>query len=151
MKSDTLEVKVQLRILKPVHQVFEALVDPIKMSNYFISSGSHRLDQGKIIVWNWEDVGFQLSIKVENFIQDRSISFLWSASGAEALVKIELAPADEASTFVRINESSWPADSAGIARCLGQTQGWTHMLCCLKAYLEYGINLRAGGIIRGVT
>ena len=150
MKNDTLEVKVQLRILKPAHQVFEALVDPVKMSNYFISSGSHRLDQEKKISWSWEDVGIQLTIKIENFIPDRGISFLWSASGAEALVAIELEPADEASTLVKITESSWPADSVGIAQCLGQTQGWTHMLCCLKAYLEYGINLRAGGIIRGI-
>ena len=25
--------------------------------------------------------------------------------------------------------------------------GWMHMSCCLKAYLEYGINLRAGGAL----
>jgi hypothetical protein len=31
---------------------------------------------------------------------------------------------------------------------MGQVEGWTHFLCCLKAYLEYGINLRTGGVIK---
>ena len=25
-----------------------------------------------------------------------------------------------------------------------QTAGWTYFLCCLKAYLQHGINLRLG-------
>ena len=27
---------------------------------------------------------------------------------------------------------------------MGQTEGWANFLACLKAYLEYGINLRKG-------
>ena len=41
-----------------------------------------------------------------------------------------------------MSESGWPPDDQGIQRCLEQMQGWVHMLCCLKAYLEHGINLR---------
>ena len=29
----------------------------------------------------------------------------------------------------------------------GNAGGWMHMLACLKAYLEYDINLRAGGAV----
>jgi len=148
MESDTLQVKVQLKILKPMHQVFEAIVNPTEMSKYFISSGSDRLNTGKTVTWRWDDVGVQAPVKVQQVVQDSSISLLWSTAGVESLVTIELVPADEASTIVKINESSWPPDAEGIALCLGQTQGWTHMLCCMKAYLEYGINLRTGGIVR---
>ena len=35
-------------------------------------------------------------------------------------------------------------DDAGVKRAMGQTAGWTYTLCCLKAYLQYGINLRLG-------
>jgi uncharacterized protein YndB with AHSA1/START domain len=148
MKNDDLEVKVQLVILKPAHQIFEAIVDPEKMSNYFISWGSDRIEAEKNIDWRWDDVGVQLPVKVQQVVQNTNISFFWSASGVEALATFELEPVSEESTIVKISESSWPADSEGIARCLGQTQGWTHLLCCLKAYLEYGINLRIGGIVR---
>jgi uncharacterized protein YndB with AHSA1/START domain len=37
MKKKSLQVKTQLEIAKPVHQVFEAIIDPKKMSHYFIS------------------------------------------------------------------------------------------------------------------
>ena len=37
MKAKALQVKTQLEIAKPVHQVFEAIVDPEKMSHYFNS------------------------------------------------------------------------------------------------------------------
>ena len=32
-----------------------------------------------------------------------------------------------------------------IAESYGNAGGWMHMMCCLKAFLEYGINLREGG------
>jgi hypothetical protein len=34
-------------------------------------------------------------------------------------------------------------------RGLFNAGGWMHMLVCLKGYLEYGINLRAGGTGHG--
>lgn len=47
MSTGNLEVKVQLSISKPVHEVFEAIVDPYKMSGYFISSGTDRMETGR--------------------------------------------------------------------------------------------------------
>ena len=69
MSPSTLEIKAAIQIQKQPHEVFEAIVDPAKMSNYFIREGSG---------------------KMEN------------------------------------------------------TEGWANFLACLKAYLEYGINLRKG-------
>ena len=37
MENKTLEIKTAIQIQKPVKEVFEAIVDPVKMSNYFIS------------------------------------------------------------------------------------------------------------------
>jgi uncharacterized protein YndB with AHSA1/START domain len=31
------------KILKPINEVFEAIIDPAKMSNYWFSSGSGRV------------------------------------------------------------------------------------------------------------
>ena len=61
---------------------------------------------------------------------------------------ITLEPAPRGATVVHINESGWPPDAEGIANCVRQTQGWMHMLCCLKAWLEHGINLRKGGVVK---
>lgn len=40
MNDNPIKVKTQTGILKSVHDVFEAIVDPQKMSGYFITSGS---------------------------------------------------------------------------------------------------------------
>ena len=47
-------------------------------------------------------------------------------------------------TVVRIKESYMPANEEGIKQAIGQTEGWSNFLACLKASLEYGINLRKG-------
>ncbi len=145
MNPKALQVITQLPMAKPAREVFEAIVDPEKMSHYFISSGSGRMESGKTTRWAFDDVGKSLDVKVERVEQDRFVSFLWSASGVEALVEMQILPGDTAS-LLKVSESEWPPDEKGIARCVEQTQGWVHFLCCMKAYLEYGINLRKGGI-----
>ena len=47
-------------------------------------------------------------------------------------------------TQVNISEKSRPNDEEGIKWFKSNTEGWANFLCCLKAYLEYGINLRKG-------
>lgn len=146
MKKKALQVKTQLEIAKPVHQVFEAIIDPENMSHYFISSGTGRMQNGKTVHWKF-DKGGGLDARVERIEPDRFVSFSWSASGIEALVAMELVPVGDAGTLVRITESEWPPNEEGIARCIEQTQGWMHFLCCMKAYLEYGINLRKSEMV----
>jgi hypothetical protein len=41
-------------------------------------------------------------------------------------------------------EKSRENDVAGLKWLKGNTEGWANFLACLKAYLEYGINLRKG-------
>jgi uncharacterized protein YndB with AHSA1/START domain len=142
MNQQFLRVKTQLAIAKPAHEVFEAIVDPQQMSHYFISSGSARMESGKTVHWVFDGAGAGLDATVKRAEPDRFVSFLWSASGVEALVEMEIVPA-EGGTLLKVSESEWPADAKGTARCVEQTQGWTHFLCCMKAHLEYGINLRS--------
>ena len=40
METNKLEINVALQIQKPIETVFEAIINPEKMSNYFISKGS---------------------------------------------------------------------------------------------------------------
>ena len=57
-------------------------------------------------------------------------------------MNFEKAGPDE--TIVRISESGWQETQDGLNRSYGNCMGWSHMVMCLKAYLEYGINLRKG-------
>jgi uncharacterized protein YndB with AHSA1/START domain len=56
-------------------------------------------------------------------------------------------PVDAGTTMVQVSESGWKPTPKGIESSYGNAGGWMHMITCLKAYLEYGINLRAGGVV----
>ncbi len=140
-----LEVKTYIKIQKPAHEVFEAMIDPRKMSKYFITTGSARLEKGKSVTWTWADFNdAKAQIEVQKIEGDRRISFRWPAGGVETTVDITLEPKGERETQVRIREAGWEKDDQGIAAVVENTQGWTNFLDCLKASLEYGINLRQG-------
>ncbi|MFH1843639.1 MAG: SRPBCC family protein [bacterium] len=143
MSEQDLKVETQLQIAKSPHEVYEAIVNPELMSCYFTTSGSGRLDAGKPVVWRWDDYNAECTVTPLEIEPDRTIIFLWSGSGMEARVELHLEPTGSGGTNVKVTEAGWPLDAQGTARCLEQMQGWVHMLCCLKAYLEYGINLRS--------
>jgi len=137
-----LEVKTKIRIGVPVHEVFEAIVDPAKMSQYFITEATGPMEVGKSINWTWADYNATMAIAVQKIETDRLISFTWLGSGVETMVTIELAAETDSITSVNIRESGWDKDDKGIRRLAEQTQGWVEMLYCLKAFVQYGINLR---------
>ena len=144
MEEKILQIKAAIQIQKPVNDVFEAIVDPIKMSNYFISEGSGRMETGKMIKWKFPEFDIEFPVKTGKIEKDRYISYTWEIDGRELLVEMILASRDDNDTLVTITEGYWENNEAGIKWLKGNTEGWANFLACLKAYLEYGINLRKG-------
>ena len=140
-----LEIKVALTMLKPPAEVFEAIVDPAKMSGYFIASGTNLMEEGITVKWSFPEMDMSFPVKVREVVKDKYISFNWGdTDGNETLVEMTLKPLRGNATQVNISEKSRPNDEAGIKWLKSNTEGWANFLCCLKAYLEYGINLRKG-------
>lgn len=138
-------VKAALQIGKPANIVFEAIVDPEKMMNYFISESSGRIEEGKTVIWRFPEFDSDAPIRIGRIEENRYISFYWEgAEGNELQVEITLEPQTDGSTVVRITEQSMDNNEAGIAWLGANTEGWANFLACMKAYLEYGINLRKG-------
>lgn len=146
MTADTLEIKAGLQILKPVEEVFEAIVDPAKMSNYFISKSSGRMEEGKTLNWWFPEFDESFPVRIGKIKKNKYISYYWSSpdQSKELLVEMNLETRENNSTLVVITEKSMENDEAGIKWLKGNTEGWANFLACLKAYLEYGINLRKG-------
>lgn len=141
----TLEINVGIQIARPPHDVFEAIVDPQKMSNYFISESSGRMEEGKSLVWRFPEFDVDAPVQVGRVEKDKYISFNWDTDGQLLQVEISLTPADNSTTIVKITEGKMELNEGGIAWLKGNTEGWANFLACLKAYLEHGINLRKGG------
>ena len=144
MSLDRLEINCAIQIQKPIHEVFEAIVNPEKMTNYFISSSTGTMKEGKNLIWKFPEFDFECPIKVEKVENNKYVSFYWDNDGFELLVEITLSEKENNSTLITITEKSMENNEAGIKWLAGNTFGWSNFLACLKAYLEYGINLRNG-------
>ncbi len=145
MPNTKLEIKAALQIQKPIEEVFEAIVDPLKMSNYFIAKSSGRIEEGKILIWSFPEFPMEFPIRVGKIETDKYISFYWMMDEQELLVEMVLTAKENNSVLVTVTEKSRDNDEAGIKWLKGNTEGWANFLACLKAYMEYGINLRKGG------
>jgi uncharacterized protein YndB with AHSA1/START domain len=140
------KVKVQLKIRRPVADVFDAVVDGEKLSGYFLESSSGPMQTGATVRWRFAEVPEAFDVSVREVVRGERVVFEWPAAGGyDTRVEIVFSGAGTDDTMVQISETGWHTDPESIAASYDNAGGWMHMLCCLKAYLEYGINLRAGG------
>ena len=139
------QITTKMKILKPANEVFEAIVDPEKMANYWFSSGTGRVEPGKTITWRYDEYNAEGVIYVLEVVKNEKIVFSWGGEGQETVVTITLEELDESTTIIKVIESGLQEnDPELVNKMLGQKEGWVYMLTCLKGYLENGINnLRA--------
>ena len=145
-----LRFKIHIKIQKPVSEVFDAVYNPEKLSSYFTTGGaSGPLDEGKTVTWDFADFPGAFPVYVRQVIPNQLIVLEWQAAGSEkdpynTKVEMRFEPLENNSTMVSITESGWKQDEKGLDSSYGNCFGWTQMICSLKGFVEYGINLRKG-------
>jgi uncharacterized protein YndB with AHSA1/START domain len=149
-----LKFEIHAKIRKPVAEVFDAVCDPEKLSRYFTTGGANApLREGTTVMWSFADApekyrGSDLTfpVKVTKVLHGRLIEFEWAASDGNynTQVRMKFEPLGPNETLVSISESGWKETPAGLASSYDNCGGWMQMACCLKAFVEYGINLRHG-------
>ena len=143
--NERLEINVALMIQKSPHEVFEAIADPAQMCNYFISKSSGRMEAGKTLTWEFPEMQMQFPVHISKVETDKFLCFHWAdPEGNDTKVEISLLPKENNSTFVKVKEKDRAHDEEGLKWLGRNTEGWANFLACLKAWMEYGINLRKG-------
>ncbi|HEY4202995.1 MAG TPA: SRPBCC family protein [Devosiaceae bacterium] len=144
------EFNVSGRIAKPVSEVFEAVVEPKQLSEYFTTGGAKgRLETGVTVTWDFADFPGAFPVKVERVVKDKEIVLRWAAApdggpAYDTTVTMTFEGLEDGRTLVRISEAGWREGEKGMKAAFGNCEGWTGMLCALKVYAEHGINLREG-------
>ncbi|SEN20601.1 Uncharacterized conserved protein YndB, AHSA1/START domain [Paracoccus alcaliphilus] len=143
-----LKFTVAGRMAKPVDDVFEAVVDPDRLSRFFTTGGAKgRLEAGAEVTWDFHDFPGAFPVLVQEVIPNEKIVLQWEAStdpSTWTTITMTFQPLEGGRTLVRISEYGWPETEAGLKASFGNCEGWTGMLCAMKAWLEHGINLRDG-------
>lgn len=136
-----LSAQATLQIQKPVQQVFDAIVNPEHLTQYFISNSSGKIEAGKTLTWEFGDFPGAFPVKVLEVQEPQIISFVWDV---ETTVRITLEKQANDSTVVKIKEGEKELSEQNLQWLIDNTFGWGNFLDCLKAYLEYDIQLRKG-------
>ncbi|MEO9599738.1 SRPBCC family protein [Parasphingorhabdus sp.] len=152
-----LKFSVAARIAKPVEEVYEAVVNPDQLSGYFTTGGAKgRIEKGATVMWSYHDFPGEFPVQVIEAIPNEKIVLDWEATdeagievdkpgaGYNIRMTMEFKPLEDGRTLVTINERGWHSDQDGLQSSYGNCEGWTQMLCSLKAWMEHGINLREG-------
>ena len=141
-----LKFKVHTKIQKPVSEVFDGIRNPEKLSRYFTTAGaSAPLDANTTVMWEFADFPGAFPVRVKEVVPDKLIAFEWDSPDANVCrVEITFEALNDHETLVSISESGWPETEKGLQLSYGNCMGWSQMLSALKAFLEYGINLRKG-------
>ena len=154
-----LKFEVRAKIARPRAEVFDAVYDPAKLSRYFSTAGaSGPLDQGARVVWKFADFPGEVQALVKTAIPGERIVIEWAARDYDEAPDNLLPPPVEytttvemnfesltpQSTLVRIVESGWRPTQGGSTTTTATARAGSNWACCLKAWVEYGINLREG-------
>jgi len=142
-----LKFHVKAIIDKPIPEVFAGIYNPDKLSQYFTTGGaSAPLDEGMTVTWDFADFPGAFPVAVKKLVKNSLIVIEWDSNekGRKNLVEFNFVDLKNNRTEVTISESGWQANQKSLDASYMNCQGWMHMLCSLKAYLEHGINLRKG-------
>lgn len=154
--TDKLKVGLQLmnnitkiKISTSPHDVFEAFADPDKIGNFWFSSSSERWQQGKTITLKYDEYAAQGDIKVLEIDANERIVFEWGGDEEPHVVTMTLRALSEWSTIVEVTEEGFrESDGELIRKLLDSKEGWTYMLTCLKAYLEFDVRQLRAALIK---
>ena len=136
-----LKSESSLQISKPIDEVFDAIVDSKKLTKYFICESSGDLEEGKDVEWKFPEFEERFPIRSVKISAPNSISFIWDP---ETFVQIHLEAFSSISTVVRVEENGKPLNDDNLKWLISNVGGWANFLASLKAYIEYGIELRKG-------
>lgn len=136
-------------INRNVADVFAAIVEPSHINRYFTDGTSGPLIQGSQVTWRWHQWG-ENPVVVKTVIPNSLIllsinSIEWEKSkndSYEVEVRFELEALEDDKTLLTVSETGWKTDDPGLKASHENCGGWQHMMLCLKAYLEYEIDLR---------
>jgi uncharacterized protein YndB with AHSA1/START domain len=130
-----------LLVRRPVHEVFEAIIDPELTSQFWFSKGSRRLEVGRQVQWDWEMYDVSVQVTATEIEPDKRIVIEWPGYSGPTTVEWTFTSLPDG-TFVGVTESGFTGTGDDLVKFVADsTQGFSLMLAGLKALLEHGIRL----------
>jgi uncharacterized protein YndB with AHSA1/START domain len=135
--------KVSMLVRCPPAKVFEAFVNPEFLTKFWLSRASGPLEPGKTVTWDFMVPGASAKTHVEEMLPHRLIRLSWDDG---TTVSFAFESYSDVGTRIEVVNAGFSGDSEeAMKAALEATQGFTIVLCDLKATLEHG---RSMGCVR---
>ncbi len=134
--------KTSMLIRRPVHDVYEAFVDPSVTTMFWFTKSTGRLDQHDRVGWDWEMYDVHSDVEVIEIVPDERIVITLSGYQARERVDWSFADRSDGTTYVTIEDSGFAGEPDELAeQAVSATECFAYTLAGAKAWLEHGIQL----------
>ena len=140
--KDKIKFTNSIVINKPLQEVYNSFIDNEIICSYFTTNSSAPIKRsGETIKWKWNND--EADIFINEVVENKTVSFSWKGYKVDynIFAVFDFLETD-GKTIVKVTEMGWNKDDAGIASSHANCSGWQDMLCCMKAWIEYKIDLR---------
>lgn len=126
--------RVSMWIEAPPSKIYDALVEPLWLTRFWLSSASAPLSVGKPVDWEFMVPGAKDAVTATHLHPHSLIGWTWSAGS----VRVELEAFDGGTAVTVVNTGFAGTEDKQVEAALDTTEGFAIVLCDLKTLLETG-------------
>jgi uncharacterized protein YndB with AHSA1/START domain len=128
--------KASLLVRRPVTFLYNAFIDPTVLTQFWLASASGPLVAGDKVEWEFMVPGAKDTAEVLELVPDERIVIRWS-DGSQVTWRFTIV--DDSTSIVAVEHRDFSGSGDELlTTTIESTQGFTIVLCALKALLETG-------------
>lgn len=132
----------EIWITAPLERVWQLATKGAWLDRYFTTWCSGNLDEKGRILLSWGKESEHVEVLQARW--EKSTTFRWVAYGVPYATRVTFKFAKKKRrVHVTVSETGWRRDAKGAESAMHHAMGWTHFLCGLKAFAQFGVELRA--------
>lgn len=133
--------KIDLLIRRPASEAYRAFVEPELLTKFWLAKASERLTPNGRVRWEFLVAGAAASLEVRTMIENQQIATAWDDGST---IDFNFSALEPELTLVSVTQAGFSGSpEEAVTRALDATQGFTLVLCELKALLEQNVSLNA--------
>ena len=133
--------KIELLIRRPAASAYRAFVEPEMLAKFWLRRASEPLTPNGRARWEFLVRGAAATLEVHSMIENQHIATTWDD---DTTIDFRFSELEPELTLVRVTQAGFTGSPDEIvAKALDATQGFTLVLCELKALLEQNVTLNA--------
>lgn len=135
--------QARMLIRRPASDVFDAFVEPRRLTQFWLSRATGPLHAGARVEWEFMVPGAVEGVAVTAFEAPSHLAFTWTNGRLDVDMTFTASSAD--TTIVQVEVRGFEAGPGRMAQMVNATEGFAIVLCDLKTLLETG---RSANLVR---